>query len=408
MNFIRFAQIIVLMLIISSAFASDALEQSAAERYFNMIDQGLMFSRTQIPLLVASAEEAAERLVAGGKIYTVQTQAGFCAEAGGRAGGMMFVKSLDYGDTLSPVRGDVILFGIECRLEDRDIKLVNAWQSKGVYVIAFAADFELPDTISRPDMTIMNGGPLGLQVWDGKQQKLCPVDTLGNVFNLWAWTGEFTAACTRLGKMPIMYQSYGIEGGFERAKKYRGKTFHDDFNIRSIAPGVLGNAYLDSIEAYLLSFRNTQMDKLKDAALKCRTAVKSGDANALFIGHMFPAHFEDKRAPQKIKLERYQEPDKRETKFKDGQFVFFCGYQYPREKLLKDAVKRGYSLVCLTVQSSDPPEPKENIIYMNPGWPLADNCVHVPGYDVPILPASGAVNAAIYWAFLAQVYGVSQ
>jgi hypothetical protein len=36
-------------------------------------------------------------------------------------------------------------------------------------------------------------------------------------------------------------------------------------------------------------------------------------------------------------------------------------------------------------------------LYIDPGWPLADGCVTVPGYDVPSLPASGVVQAAIYW-----------
>lgn len=39
-----------------------------------------------------------------------------------------------------------------------------------------------------------------------------------------------------------------------------------------------------------------------------------------------------------------------------------------------------------------------HILYLDLGWPLTDACVRVPGYDVPILPASGVFQAAIYWA----------
>ena len=76
---------------------------------------------------------------------------------------------------------------------------------------------------------------------------------------------------------------------------------------------------------------------------------------------------------------------------------------YPSRELVKDAAKKGYKLAYLTVQSAEPAEPKKNVLYMNPGWPLPDSCVTVPGYDIPILPASGVVNGAIYWALLAEV-----
>ena len=71
-----------------------------------------------------------------------------------------------------------------------------------------------------------------------------PVDTVINVAKLWAWTGEFVAACARMGKMPTLYKSYGLPGGYERAKKYEGTRFHDDLSIQPIAAGVLEKEYL--------------------------------------------------------------------------------------------------------------------------------------------------------------------
>jgi hypothetical protein len=57
-------------------------------------------------------------------------------------------------------------------------------------------------------------------------------------------------------------------------------------------------------------------------------------------------------------------------------------------------------LVYTTVQSAKPAEPAGNILYLDPGWPLMDGCVRVPDYDVPILPASGVVQAGIYWSIV--------
>ena len=55
--------------------------------------------------------------------------------------------------------------------------------------------------------------------------KLCPTDTFVNLANLWAFTGEFIAACTRHGKMPVVYQSYSLPGGRERAESLRSRRF---------------------------------------------------------------------------------------------------------------------------------------------------------------------------------------
>ena len=43
-----------------------------------------------------------------------------------------------------------------------------------------------------------------------------------------------------------------------------------------------------------------------------------------------------------------------------------------------------------------------SVLYVDPAWPLSDGCVTVPGYDVPILPASGVVQAAIYWTIASE------
>jgi hypothetical protein len=62
----------------------------------------------------------------------------------------------------------------------------------------------------------------------------------------------------------------------------------------------------------------------------------------------------------------------------------------------------GVKLVYSDVQPGQPPEPASSILYIDPGWPLADGCVTVPGYDISILPASGAIQAAIYWTIASE------
>ncbi len=59
-------------------------------------------------------------------------------------------------------------------------------------------------------------------------------------------------------------------------------------------------------------------------------------------------------------------------------------------------------LVYSGVQPAQPLETADNILYVDPAWPLADGCVAVPGYDVPILPPGGVAQAAIYWTLVSE------
>src|SRR5262249_19129331 len=128
---------------------------------------------------------------------------------------------------------------------------------------------------------------------------ICPLDTVGNIINLWAFTGEFTAACTRLGKMPVHYQSYHLPGGRERAAKYQGQMFHDDMTIAPIAAGVLGNAYLHGITKFLLKVEHDNMDVIRQAGRWIRGSDPR-DVGLQFVGHIFPDHVHDPRAAQPI------------------------------------------------------------------------------------------------------------
>jgi len=59
-------------------------------------------------------------------------------------------------------------------------------------------------------------------------------------------------------------------------------------------------------------------------------------------------------------------------------------------------------LVYFDIQPAQASEPASNVLYIDPAWPFADGCLTVPGYDVPILPARGVVQAAIYWTIAAE------
>jgi hypothetical protein len=277
-----------------------------------------------------------------------------------------------------PTNHDIVLHATAGRLSDEDSRTIEAWQKNGVMVVTFDSQA-------------------------GLFHDRFPLDTVANVSDLWTWTGEFVAACTRLGKMPVLYQSYGLPGGIERGKRYQGRRFHEDLIIKPIAPGVLGKSYLDEIERLLASIQRTQMPKILQAAEWWRQVPKTS-AMTLVTGHIFPRHAQD---PRSLVFSEFAAAAAWENKelgkeTHPPRLFLYIGYQFAPEKLVEQAKTQDLKLVYFDVRAAQPPEPASNILYINPGWPLTDGCVAVPGYDIRILPASGVVQAAIYWTIASE------
>ena len=346
---------------------------AVAENYLSALQSVIAQTRPNLAPLAKSADRAAHEFVSGGSLWVAGRQPDFITEACGRAGGLMAIAPLDQR---VPTNHDVILYAVPGSPDPGDLKLRGQWQEQGATVIQFSS-------------------PAGLY------SNHFPMDTVANVVDLWTWTGEFVAACTRLGKMPVLYQSYGLPGGPERGKKYQGKKFHDDLIIKPIAADVLGREYLDQIERMLAKIGDTQMPKILQAA---KWWSQSTSATTLFTGHMFPRHAQDPRTftfGSVAAVPAWEDKDLLDAS-RSPQFVLYVGYQFAPRKLMDQAKAMEVKLVYSDVQPAQPPEPASNILYLDPAWPLADACVTVPGYDVPILPASGVIQAAIYWTIASE------
>jgi hypothetical protein len=347
----------------------------SAENYLSRLQDTIARSRSNLAAVSNSADRAAEKYLAGGDIWAAGRQADFISEACGRAGGLMAIAPL--GGRV-PTQHDIVLYAVPGALEPDDLKTLDQWQQQGATVIQFSSP----------------AGVFGHHF---------PIDTVANVIDLWTWTGEFVAACTRLGQMPVLYQSYGLPGGPERGKKYQGQKFHDDLSVKPIASGVLGREYLDQIQGMLAKINKAQMPKILQAA-RWWSEVPKASATTLFTGHMFPRHAQDPRALQISDFAAVAAWENKE--FLDAghppAFVLCLGYQFAPQKLLDQARALSVKLVYSAVQPAQAPEPASNILYIDPAWPLADGCVTVPGYDVPLLPASGVVQAAIYWTVVSE------
>ena len=363
------ALLLVVMLLQPSPWVSGV---TVAENYPSRLQNTIIQTRSNLVTLTKSAEHAANAFLSGGHLWVTGRQADFISEACGRAGGLMAIVPL--GKQI-PTNHDIVLYAVPGPLDDGDQRILNQWQGNGATVIPFCS----------------SAGMLNNQF---------PIDTVANVIDLWTWTGEFVAACTRLGTMPVLYQSYGLPGGLERGKKYQGKRFHDDLTVRPIATGVLGRQYLDQIERMLANIDN-QTPKILQAA---KWWGQVGSATTLVTGHMFPRHGQDLRTLpicNFVTAPAWENKNLLDTNH-PPPFVLYLGYQFAPQKLVDQARAMKVKLVYSDVQPAQPPEPAGNILYIDPAWPLTDGCVTLQGYDIPILPASGVVQAAIYWTIASE------
>lgn len=364
--------------------------QANAQWYFAAMYQQIAVSRRQMPVLQMAGHAAARRAVNGGYIWAGGTQGDFGAEAIGRAGGLMAVRPLDLSQVF---KRDVVLYGARGSLSDQDLRAIARCKQAGAFVIAFAAADGSARTPQGPDLLIDSGPRPGLPTGHG----ICPVDTVTNLMNLWIFTGEFTAACTRLGKMPVLNKSYGLDGGRERAGKYVGQMFHTDISISPIRAGVLGNEYLDRITSIMTKVEHDDLDEITQAG-RWINASSADATGAQVIADIYPDHFRDPRAAQPMRVvagPRDPTPAK--------NVLIHLSYQQPPQELI-DASRRSNSRLFYCSVLRGQGGIQENSLYANPHWPIEDGCVEVPGYDVPILPASSIIQSTIYWSIVAEAY----
>jgi hypothetical protein len=363
---------------------------SPATTYLNRLSQAVEQTGHSIDHFTASAEKAAERIIKGGQLLLGGPQEDFKTEAIGRAGGLMGYHFVDAKH--QPKAGDVVLTSSVQKWTPQQAGEMEQWVADGAQVIVFSED--IPSDLKSKVDAIKPAGHSGVHI----KGKFVPLDSVMNMVDMWVWTAEYVSAATRKGKMPVLYESYGIEGARERDAKYEGQLFHKDFKVAPVEAGKLGQAYLKEIEKELKAIEG-ESSLLAKAS---KWLHQSGKEKSVLvgIGHTFPYHYQDPRAPQPFGAMLEWTTVKKTEKVPAGtSLVFDLGYQYAPDVLLNQAKAGQYKLICSTVQKGKIDD--DHILYINPHWPLADAAVSVKGYDIPILPPSGIMQAAIYWSVVA-------
>jgi uncharacterized phosphosugar-binding protein len=375
-----------------------------------------------LPHITHSAEAAARVHVEGGPV-AISGDASFIYEGFGRSGGLMSLGAFSgRPDTRIRLIGyvDEPHYSGKGPKPDRD--------SDNLLVIAFGRSDLLRPAIDRgaPCDFIIDSHPAehnGL-FQRGEGEWVVPTAQNANIAALWVWTGEFVAACTRLGKMPLMFESFAA-GGRERALRLgcpevltgsgsgSKELFHEE-PPEPVAPGVAGRAYLRALRAILKRLQDREMANIRRAATIAAEAKDSGHVFYLFPeGHAISKQQRPCNTGYWVLLSNAQ--DLEAHPFQVGDAVLHVGGSTVNPRLAAAARAAGATFMtsfssCTTGREYPGRADRESLrpdeLYIDQHWPFGDAVVQLRGYDITILPPSGVVGEAVVQMITAEVHTI--
>ena len=249
-------------------------------------------------------------------------------------------------------------------------------------------------------------GPDGVQA--------LPTDPVAGMIGLWTWTGEFVSACTRLGKMPAMYQSFSVPGARERAKRLENLKFHPEIP-HEMAPLAVGNEYLADLRKEVQALGTHQIGEIRKVAHLGSLARETGHSAYCFVtGHAIRDHVDVPHAPAIFKkISEGWGTLPKDARIGPGDVIFFVGYDCtfgPTAELRKQGVTLAWSFASY-IDTVPRPEMERDIgkdeVFIDQGWGFGDAVAAIPGYDIKILPTSGILAETVLWMASAEAMALS-
>ncbi|MFH1569490.1 MAG: hypothetical protein ABIL09_15950 [Gemmatimonadota bacterium] len=365
---------------------------AAVDAFLAALDQGLARQQLAVGEWTPAAEAAVTRFLAGGRLMVGGPAPDFAAEAMCRSGGLMPLSSLAGVD--SPGPRDVALLGFSGP-EPGDVDAVRRLAARGVLTIGFG------------ERAARGGIAAACAHWIDSQAPApapgVPLPGILDVASLWTFTGELVAACTRAGAMPAMWQCAMLPGAEARNRRYAGTRLHEDQRPPPVPPTGLGAAYLAELRHCVAGFTAGERGRLREAGEVARRARRGG-GHAWFLmagGHLRAAALALPGAlPGFERLDRPPDPTDLAAVLQPGDFLYVQGYVDPPAGVAEAAHAAGARVCVSSGRRGGPPPAAGADLRLDAQWVFGDAAVPVPGYDVPILPPSGFMAAAVYWALV--------
>ena len=376
--------------------------------YLAVLLAGVEGLRPRLPVISEAADQVAGHLAAGGRLLLASARPDFTSEGFVRSGGLMLAEEWRPQTRLAP--DDTVILGWSGAPPDQELELLRDLRASGALIVGIGpAAWAGADSQLGTDLFIESSLPLPEAVTAPFGGEGYPLISLQNLVVLWAFTGEIVAALTRIGRMPAMYQSVLVAGARDRNAQFVGSRFHHRHQVPAMPPGQVGGDYLDAIGAILRALIEEEARAIERVGAACAQVLNDGRViHAGMISH-FPVHQHgapgdplymrrlgalDGESPSVAELER---------ELQSGDLFFFLGY-YRRPTQAYRAARRAGARIVEVITGDGADDPPQPDYVIRPKWPFGDAVTRVPGYDVEILPSSGIVQAAVYWAVVAAIW----
>ncbi len=334
-------------------------------------------AKRDIPSMVQAGEQVARRIVAGGKLYAGGNSA-LVSEITGRAGGLMLISNLPEE---MDRHTDAVVFFVdgEHPLPKEATETDTCW-------VVFGATQPIAGT-----QTILM-----------QDYGLSP--TLTMAIQAWMFTGELISACTRLGKMPVLYESIGLYGGIPRIQKYQGNNifWHETHQVSPIPAGSMAEEYANRVSAMLRRCEAKHRSDFYTVGKWVSEAKKAGHSLTMYsMGHLFPDEVAKTAIGNLFRSEVWNAgfsyiPEPKDV-YAKGDVVIHIGYQHPPRTMLERSQSAGAKAVYVAPYMDRDFPTDENTVWIDPMYPFSDACVLINKYDIPALASSGVINSAIAW-----------
>lgn len=392
--------------------------QGGADCFLSWLDCCIARTAADVPELIRSAEAAAARYADDGQELGLFGDRGLVSEAYGRSGGLTRVLNPSRVDA-PDWQGVVLCFPRESRLAD-DLARIREFVHAGRHVVLFCRPgihAAAEATGTGPHSVVMcHAGPEGGLLPDQDRGWAVPTSPAAAIVALWAWIGEFVAACTRMDRMPVMYQSYDVPGARDRQDRFRGMKFHVERPVPMVA-GHAARTYLAELAADVTRFRAAERQRVRHAAEAALDAKRRGHRLYAFVhNHTLlrdrigavrdPGYFTQLnndwfRASPELEVGR-------------GDLVLCVGYSRIFNggdfASFADVMRtRGVRLIwSLASYDRDPAHGPAGIrsdeLMIDQHWRYGDAVVDCPGYDVRILPTSGVMAETVMWSVVSDMH----
>jgi len=358
--------------------------------------------------LVPVAEQAVERILGGGTLW-VAGNGGFADECDYRAGGFPFTK-VWAGERLGP--HDVLLIGSfrPNEMDDRHASIdfvAGGYGNRfGQGLVIHLSSHAWPQVArSLPFVRwsrwhgqlhlIDTGAPVG-----NTPEALC-VGQLSAAALGWVLHGEMIAAATRRGKTLSTYASDWEPDGRKWDASVKGTIEHPRYHVKPIAHGEIGRRYLSICRKQIADFLATQPAQVRLAGRRMAEYMRRGGVVwAVFSGHILPRGATVPPELTRVKMfGRSYDWGRFSRGVPKRDVVLWMGYlRYPGSTV-RGLRRTGAGGVIVAVDAG--PTDKQ-LTHVRGCWANYDTVIDLPGYPIRVLPSSGVVQTAQWYALMAE------